>query len=40
MHFRSSDVVARRNLPNMGYGLEDKLEIYARAVRRATPWNG
>ena len=32
-HFRSSNLVARLNLPNMAYRPEEKLEVYARAVR-------
>ena len=32
-HFQSRNLVARLNLPNMAYGPEDKLEVYARAVR-------
>jgi len=32
-HFRSSNLVARLHLPNMAYRPEEKLEVYARAVR-------
>jgi hypothetical protein len=32
-HFRSTNVVARLNLPNMAYAPEEKLEVYASAVR-------
>jgi hypothetical protein len=32
-HFRSANLVARLNLPNMAYGPEEKLEVYASAVR-------
>jgi hypothetical protein len=32
-HFDSSNLVARLNLPNMAYAPEDKLEVYARAMR-------
>ncbi|MGM0813557.1 MAG: DUF4351 domain-containing protein [Pseudomonadota bacterium] len=32
-HFQSSNLVARLNLPNMAYASEEKLEVYARAVR-------
>jgi hypothetical protein len=32
-HFRSSNLVARLNLPNMAYAPEEKLEVYARAIR-------
>jgi hypothetical protein len=32
-HFQSTNVVARLNLPNMAYAPEEKLEVYASAVR-------
>jgi hypothetical protein len=32
-HFQSSNLVARLNLPNMAYAPEEKLEVYAAAVR-------
>jgi hypothetical protein len=32
-HFQSTNVVARLNRPNMAYAPEEKLEVYARAVR-------
>jgi hypothetical protein len=32
-HFQSSNLVARLNLPNMAYAPEEKLEVYASAVR-------
>ncbi len=32
-YFQSTNVVARLNLPNMAYAPEEKLEVYARAVR-------
>ena len=32
-HFDSANLVARLNLPNMAYAPEDKLEVYARAMR-------
>ncbi len=32
-HLHSRDLVARLNLPNMAWAPEDKLEIYAQAVR-------
>jgi len=32
-HLHSSNLVARLNLPNMAYAPEDKLEVYAQAVR-------
>ena len=35
-HFDSANLVARLNLPNMAYAPEDKLEVYARAMRGLT----
>ena len=35
-HFDSPNLVARLNLPNMAYAPEDKLEIYAHAMRGLT----
>ena len=35
-HFDSSNLVARLNLPNMAYGPEEKLEVYAQAMRGLT----
>jgi hypothetical protein len=32
-HFDSQNLVARLNLPNMAYASDEKLEVYARAVR-------
>jgi hypothetical protein len=32
-HFQSTNLVARLNLPNMAYAPEEKLEVYASAVR-------
>ncbi|MGM0673039.1 MAG: hypothetical protein ACQETY_13230 [Pseudomonadota bacterium] len=35
-HFESAKLVARLNLPNMAYAPEDKLEVYAHAIRGLT----
>ena len=35
-HFDSANLVARLNLPNMAYAPEDKLEVYAHAMRGLT----
>jgi hypothetical protein len=35
-HFDSPNLVARLNLPNMAFGPEEKLEVYARAIRGLT----
>ena len=35
-HFDSPNLVARLNLPNMAYGPEDKVDVYAHAVRGLT----
>ncbi|AGA31720.1 hypothetical protein TVNIR_0005 [Thioalkalivibrio nitratireducens DSM 14787] len=35
-HFESPNLVARLNLPNMAYGPEEKLEVYAQAMRGLT----
>jgi hypothetical protein len=35
-HFDSPNLVARLNLPNMAYGPEEKLEVYAKAIRGLT----
>jgi len=32
-HFDSTNLVARLNLPNMAYGADEKLEVYAHAMR-------
>jgi hypothetical protein len=36
VHFESPNLVARLNLPNMAYGPEEKLEVYAQAMRGLT----
>jgi hypothetical protein len=35
-HFESPNLVARLNLPSMAYGREEKLEVYAQAMRGLT----
>ena len=35
-HFDSANLVARLNLPNMAYGPEEKLKVYAQAMRGLT----
>ena len=35
-HFDSPNLVARLNLPNMAYGPDEKLEVYAKAMRGLT----
>ncbi|AHE96961.1 hypothetical protein THITH_00270 [Thioalkalivibrio paradoxus ARh 1] len=35
-HFESPNLVARLNLPNMAYAPEEKLEVYAQAMRGLT----